>query len=407
MVRQLCAALIWGSIILTGCATDAALRESARIPAPADNPRLQHAMAKLRRGETVSVAVLGGSITAGHQAKPPASAGWAGLVARWWREKAAETGGKIEYHNAGASGTDSAFGAVRVRDQVLVYEPDVVFVEFAINDQWLNSRVRRRSYEGILRQLLAGSSRSVILLALNEKARPDKSAGADEERIGDHYGLPTLVWADWVKLSAWDLYFTGGETIHPNNEGHAGIAAGITAYLDAVWDSLPPDGAIPSVDPGLPEALVSGEFQNITLIGGNDTEALAVPLESTGWQAQKAILPDEWINSGKGLLTGWTTDKPDADLPIRVRGKSVGVLFTESDQYRNGLAWIEDPDGTEKPKVTINAYVSYRTGYYGYAYAEIADNLDPAKEYILHLAVNTGGRQNAPANVIGVVCTNL
>jgi lysophospholipase L1-like esterase len=363
-------------------------------------------MAKLRRGETVSVVVLGGSITTGHQAKPPASAGWAGLVARWWREKAAGTNGKIEYHNAGASGTDSAFGSVRVRDQVLVYEPDVVFVEFAVNDQWLNSRVRRRSYEGVLRQLLAGSGRSVILLALNEKANPNKSTRAEEEQIGAHYGLPTLVWADWVKLSAWDLYFTGNEAIHPNNEGHAGIAAGITAYLDAVWDSLPPDDAIPPVDAGMPEALVSGEFQNITLIGGSDTDALVVPLESTGWQTRKAILPDEWINSGKGLLTGWTTDKPDADLRIRVRGKSVGALFTESDQYRNGLAWIEDGDGTEKPKVTINAYVSYRTGYYGYAYAEIADNLDPAKEYILHLAVNTGGKQNASTNVIAVVCTN-
>ncbi|MDR2095590.1 MAG: hypothetical protein LBP76_08745, partial [Treponema sp.] len=136
-------------------------------------------------------------------------------------------------------------------------------------------------------------------------------------------------------------------------------------------------------------------------------EALVDPLESTGWQVQKAILPDEWINSGKGLLTGWTTDKPDADLRIHVRGKSVGVLFTESDQYRNGLAWIEDSGGTEKPKVTINAYVSYRTGYYGYAYAEIADNLDPAQEYILHLAVNTGGKENAAVHVIGVVCTNL
>jgi lysophospholipase L1-like esterase len=403
MLKQLVyAALICGSVMLGGCVTEA----GPRIPAQADNPRLQQAMAKLRRGETISVAALGGSITTGHQARPPASAGWAGLVARWWREKAAETGGKIEYHNAGASGTDSAFASVRVQDHVLVYEPDVVFVEFAVNDQWLNSRVRRRSYEGVIRQLLAGSGRSVILLALNEKANPNKSTRAEEERIGGHYGLPTLAWSDWVKLSAWDLYFTGSEAIHPNNDGHANIAAGITAYLDAVWDALPPDNAIPPVDTVLPEPLVSGEFQNITLIGGSDTEALAVPLESTLWRTQKAVLPDEWINSGKGLLTGWTTDESGADLRIRVRGKSVGVLFTESDQFRNGLAWIEDGDGTEKPKVTVNAYVSYRTGYYGYAYAEIADNLDPAQEYILHLAVNTGGKPNAPTNVIGVICTN-
>jgi lysophospholipase L1-like esterase len=359
-------------------------------------------MAKLRRGETISVAALGGSITAGHRARPPAQAGWAGIVLQWWREKAAETGGKAEYRNAGASGTDSAFAAVRVKEQVLADNPDVVFVEFAVNDQWLNAKVRRRSFEGVLRQLLAGSGRSVIILALNEKANPNKSTRAEEERIADHYGLPALAWADWVKLSDWDRYFAGGEAIHPNNEGHANIAAGITAYLDAVWDSLPPDAALAPVDTALPPPLVSGEFGNITLIGGNDTAVL----ESTGWTAQKAVLPDEWLNSGRGLLTGWTTADPDARLRIPVRGKSVGVLFTESDQYRNGLAWIENADGTERPKVIINAFVSYRTGYYGYAYTEIADNLDPAEEYVLCLALNPGGRQGALTNVIGVVCAN-
>jgi lysophospholipase L1-like esterase len=363
-------------------------------------------MAKLRRGETVSVVALGGSITTGHQAAPPASAGWAGLVARWWMEKAAETGGTIVYHNSGASGTDSAFGAIRIQDHVLAYNPDVVFVEFAVNDQWLASRVRQRSYEGVLRQVLDGSERSVILLALNEKANPNKSTRAEEERIGKHYGLPTLGWADWVKLSNWDLYFTGSEAIHPNNEGHANIAAGITSYLDAVWSALPPDSQLPSINIRLPEQLVSAEFQHVAFIGGDNTEALTVGLETTGWQVQKAILPDEWKSRGGGELMGWTTDKPDADLSVRVQGKSVGVLFTESDQYCNGLAWIEDREGNAVgAKVTINTYVSYRSGYYGYAYIEVTDKLDPIRGYILHLTVNTGGKQGAATNVIGVICT--
>jgi lysophospholipase L1-like esterase len=401
MLRQgLYAALICG--LLCGCATE---QDSPSI-APVDNHRLQQAMAKLRRGEAVSVVAFGGSITTGHQAKPPASAGWSGLVARWWLEKAAETGGTVVFHNAGASGTDSAFGALRARDHVLAYEPDVVFVEFAVNDQWLASRVRQRSYEGVLRQMLEGSERSVILLALNEKANPNKSTRAEEERIGKHYGLPTLGWADWVKLSNWDVYFTGSEAIHPNNEGHANIAVGITSYLDAVWNALPPDAQLSSINTSLPEPLASSEFQHVTYIGGDNAAVLTVGLEATGWQAQQAILPDEWKSRGGGDLIGWTTDKSDADLAIRVQGKSVGVLFTESDQYRNGLAWIEDGAGNAVGvKVSINAYVSYRSGYYGYAYAEIADNLDSAKEYILRLTVSAGGKQGAATNVIGVICT--
>jgi lysophospholipase L1-like esterase len=385
-----------GVILLSASATDPADSHSA----PVNNPRLQQALAKLRRGETISVVAIGGSITTGHQARPPATEGWAGQVNRWFQEQAAATGGKVVFHNAGASGTDSAFGAIRIQDHVLAYEPDLVIVEFAINDQWLSQRVRQRSYEGVLRQLLAGSDRAVVLLALNEKANPNKSTRVEEERIGSHYGLPTLAWADWVKLADWDRYFTGAETIHPNNDGHGNIAAGITGYFGAVLKSLPPDDAIPAIEVALPQPLVSSEFQKVTLIGGNDAASLAEGSE--GWETCPGILPDEWLTRGGAALTGWTSRDPAADLRILVRGKSVGILFAESDQFCNGLAWIE---GMEDRKTVIKSYVSYRSGYYGYAYAEVADNLDPSKEYILHLGLNSGGKSGASTSVTGVICT--
>lgn len=403
MLKKLCVILACGFFVLSGCASGGAASRSS----PPENPRLWQAMAKLRRGETLTVAALGGSITTGHQARPPAQEGWAGQVNRWWQEKAAACGAQVVFRNAGASGTDSAFASIRLKDHVLAYQPDVVFVEFAVNDQWLNARVRQRSYEGVLRQVLAESSRSVIILALNEKANPNKSTRAEEEKIGGHYGLPTLAWADWVKLADWDRYFSGSEAIHPNNEGHANIALGVKNYLEAVWKSLPPEEGIPAVETSLPPPLVSAEFQNVRLIGAGDTDALAGDLAASGWKTQTAILPGEWINSGGGPLLGWTSDDPNAVLALRVKGKSIGALFTESDQYRNGLAWIQESGAPAEPKkVIINAYVSYRSGYYGYAYAEIADGLDPAKDYILRLAVNPGGKQGASTNIIGVICTN-
>ncbi|MDR0455517.1 MAG: SGNH/GDSL hydrolase family protein [Treponema sp.] len=392
--------IVTGIVCLSACATGAATGAASKETA--GNARLQHTLAKLRRGETVSVVALGGSITTGYQAQPPASAGWAGQLNRWWQEKAKVSGGAAEFHNSGASGTDSAFAAVRVKDHALAYEPDLVIVEFAINDQWLNARVRQRSFEGVLRQLLAGSARSVMVIALNEKADSNKSTFREQERIGKHYGIPVLAWADWVKFSEWDRWFTGSEAIHPNNDGHANIAEGIIRYLDAVWDSLPPDDALPPVNTALPAPLVSAEFQQVALIGGQDAGAM-LNFDTSRWQAAPAILPDEWPGRGGRPLTGWTTDNPQADLSVRVRGKSVGLLFAESDQFTNGLAWIEDGKETF-PKVIIRNYVNYRRGYYGYAYAEIADNLDPEREYVLRLAVNPGGRQGS-VHIAGVVCT--
>jgi lysophospholipase L1-like esterase len=358
-------------------------------------------MDKLREGGTISVVTLGGSITTGHQARPPESAGWAAHVKVWFQEKARESRGAVEFHNSGASGTDSAFASIRVCDHALAYNPDLVIVEYAVNDQWLDGRVRRRSYEGLIRRLLDGSERALVLIALNEKGGPEKSVFREQAEIGGYYDIPILAWADWVKPSEWDNYFSGEETIHPNNEGHANIASGVIRFLDAAWDS--PRQAV-SVNTDLPPPLVSAEFQNIKFFDSSETGVIA---RNMGWEAKPALLPDEWPSRGGPPITGWTTVDPRADLAVRVRGKSVGVLFAESDQFFNSLAWLEDPDGNAKTaKIIIKNYVDWRIGYYGYAYAEIADNLDPLKEYILRIGIAPGAKTGAAAHIIGVICTD-
>ena len=40
-------------------------------------------------------------------------------------------GDNVEYVNAGLSGTASALGNLRVQRDVLAYEPDIVFIEYA------------------------------------------------------------------------------------------------------------------------------------------------------------------------------------------------------------------------------------------------------------------------------------
>jgi lysophospholipase L1-like esterase len=373
-------------------------------------------MAKLRGGKTISVVTLGGSITTGHQAQPPESAGWAAHVNNWLQGKASESGGgepggcepdgSVEFHNSGASGTDSAFASIRVCDHALAYNPDLVIVEYAVNDQWLDSRVRRRSYEGLIRRLLDGSDRAIVLIALNEKGDPEKSAFLDQSEIARYYNIPILAWADWVKPSEWDNYFSGEETIHPNNEGHASIASGIIRFLNAAWDSPRQAASVNTAGQvlPLPPPLVSAEFQNVKFIDSSDAAAI---VKNAGWEAKPAILPDEWLSRGGRRIYGWTTSDPRADLAVRVRGKSVGVLFAESDQFFNSLAWLEDAGGNAKTEKTIiKNYVDWRIGYYGFAYAEIADNLDPLKEYILRIGINPGAKNSASAHIIGIICTD-
>lgn len=43
-------------------------------------------------------------------------------------------GDNVQYVNAGLSGTPSKLGILRLDRDVLAYEPDICFIEFAVND---------------------------------------------------------------------------------------------------------------------------------------------------------------------------------------------------------------------------------------------------------------------------------
>lgn len=381
----------------------------AASPLPAaDAPetlRLRHAMACLRSGESLCIAAVGGSITTGFAANPPEENGWAAQTAEWFEDRARDYGGSVQFVNAGLSGTDSAWGTVRLQEQVLDHWPDVVFVEFAINDQWLSPAVRGRSYEGVLRQLLDDSERALVLVAINEKAAPQKSQRREQEAIGKHYDLPTLAWADMAgPNAAWGSWFDGAEAIHPNTSGHTAIADGIRSWLDEVWASLPDDtAALPAVDTALPAPRSSDEFARVRWLGADNAKVI----ENTGF-TPGADIHGEWTRRGGLAPRGWMTADETALLRVAVEGQSVGVTIAESDQYRNAEAWIDFADGTSSRKIPLNTFVSFRSGYLGWAYVELARDM-PEGEHVLNIRLKKGRatEKGRRSGITGIVLTGL
>jgi len=140
------------------------------------NVRMQNVLAKIRRGENVTVVALGGSITTGFNSKNPGADGWAGLTGKWLTDLAAQYGSKVTFYNRGVSGTDSAFAVARLEDHVLSVKPDLLLLEYAMNDQWLETKVRERTYEAIVRQVMKDSDTAVLALFVNERKAPYPSA---------------------------------------------------------------------------------------------------------------------------------------------------------------------------------------------------------------------------------------
>ena len=92
--------------------------------------RLSNVIKKLQAGEDVTVVYLGGSITQGTSAGNDLC--YARLTNNWLEEKFPDA--NITYVNAGIGATGSYIGVHRADKDVLSHDPDLIFIDFSVND---------------------------------------------------------------------------------------------------------------------------------------------------------------------------------------------------------------------------------------------------------------------------------
>lgn len=94
--------------------------------------RLKRCMLMAEQGGELTIGFLGGSISQGSLATGPERC-YAYRVFSWWRQ--AFPRAAFHYVNGGIGGTTSHFGVSRAVSDVLMYQPDVVVVDFSVNDE--------------------------------------------------------------------------------------------------------------------------------------------------------------------------------------------------------------------------------------------------------------------------------
>ncbi|OFY56120.1 MAG: hypothetical protein A2Y87_06165 [Bacteroidetes bacterium RBG_13_46_8] len=151
-------------------------------------------MAKARRGEPVTIGVIGGSITAGSLASTEDKC-WANIVTNWWRTKFPSSA--VSLINAGIGATGSDIGTFRIQKDIIQKDPDFVIVEFAVNDSGEDSLYVREMMEGVVWQLLADTSKTGVMLLLL-KMENGGTAQADHKVVGNYYKIPWVSQADLI-----------------------------------------------------------------------------------------------------------------------------------------------------------------------------------------------------------------
>lgn len=296
--------------------------------------RLANAMKKARNGEEVTVGVIGGSITQGSLASSSESC-YASLFNNWWVTKFPNA--KINFVNAGIGGTNSYLGVHRVDSQLLAYDPDVVIVEFSVNDT--DKTMNKYSYDSLVRKILSHKTNPAVMLLFTTMEDGTSLQDVHKE-IGAAYDLPMLSYHDAVypEVAAGTLKWTdiSPDNIHPNDAGHNIINQIVSRYLDSVYDKLDSiDGEPSAFDT---EPLTKDYFANAAIYSAADIE----PVDSVNFEVVERDFYDQfhnnWKTAGGGRLT------------FNVECRNLGVFFMRTTDGKSGTYEVY-VDGERKGKL--------------------------------------------------------
>ena len=248
-----------------------------------NNYRLKKAMEKARKGEDVTVAFIGGSITQGAGAIPINKECYAYKTYTGFCELMGKTTEEnIHYVKAGVGGTPSEFGMLRYERDVLndgEIIPDIVVVEFAVNDE--GDETKGECYDSLVRKIYNGPGKPAVILLfavfsndwnLQERLSP----------VGYAYNLPMVSTRDTVveqfykkpgegKVISKNQFFY--DCYHPTSNGHTVMADGILHLMKIVdgQEMAEADVNISEIQPP-----IGGEFETVKLLDKKNTYEGAV-----------------------------------------------------------------------------------------------------------------------------------
>ena len=231
---------------------------------------LANVIGKLKKGGDVTIGFLGGSITM--------QDGWRGKTLEWLRAQYKDA--NIIEVDVSLSGTGSALAACRTDNEIIAFNPDLVFVEYAVNGG------TQQEMEGIVRKIWDYDpmcdicfvyTTTVNTLDSYSNALPTRTV-KDFETVADYYGIPSIAF--------------GYQIAELNTQGKLTLK-GTTPEPGKILFSN--DGVHPTMDGSIlyAGAVVRG-IATMDKHATNDSfpRTLKAPLNNDNWENAKSI--DDW-----------------------------------------------------------------------------------------------------------------
>ena len=323
--------------------------------------RIREKIAKAQAGEEVTIGYIGGSITEDGAATTHDNC-FAKLSYEYFKNTFGK-GNNVKYVNAGLAGTSSVVGNMRVDNDIFAKNCDVIFIEFAVNDQG-DDRFKK-SYESLVNKCLdQPNAPAVICITLCTKDGDGNQAWMAP--IAEHYDLAIISGRDAVKNGIkagtlnWDRDYGSNDTIHPGNGGHKLISDIICYYYrQALKSENTSESYVKPDDVVYGKEYSTAKFYKVDEIPG---------LDKGSWTENK-----DWT----GNVSLKNSKNGNNPLTFKTTGKGILIMFRSKDDNSSGTI-VVNVNGTSKK---ISAKIPWtwggRDGDVGY-YQPNSGDLDVA-----------------------------
>jgi len=320
----------------------------------------------------LTVGYIGGSITQQLQYTVPLSTNFF---------KANQPDRSITYITSGVGGTGSDLGLYRLQKDMMSKNPDIVFIEFAVNDSGLGS-IATNTMECMIRQLMAQEHQPVvILLYMPQVGGSYRTSITNYSTLLSKYGIgavdvgsyidskiasdtnPTgqYVWTAGNQVNYPNAIAITADGVHPNASGGAAYANYITKQLNST---------------------TSDYFKIMTKVEANDTGYTNPRLES--WN--KAIYTGNWQKVDWYFSGGVAKSEAAGDkVTYKFKGKRISLYAPKGTTGTSADYVIDDGVGSGMTgTITINSTVNMPMP------VAIKSGLED-KEHTITITVNSNG----------------
>lgn len=286
---------------------------------------LNNTVFKLKNEKKLRVGYFGGSITAGAGSSDSDKTCYRAIVTKYLRDKYSDC--DITEINASIGGTGTAYGMFRMVPDLLAHRPDLVFVEFAVNDYGDSYERIRVQTETIFRKLLRANANTdiIILFSTSEEIIGDIEAGREYDSrsaqltAAHHYNVMSIdqgaALHAAIRNSGAKIADFIPDTLHPNDRGYRAMADCIISHLEAILDTDAPNALVPHE---LPAHECECVREGATLVPVTDINVVS----SDGFEIKKA--------------------SDDARFPVFLSANRSDASFTfEFDGECLGFTWVE------------------------------------------------------------------